>query len=47
MAQTEGVRMKSPSHPGGFMDREIIEPLGLTVTAVARVPGVTRAAAAE
>jgi addiction module HigA family antidote len=44
MAQTEDIRMKNPSHPGGFTYREIIEPLGLSVTAAARVLGVTRAA---
>lgn len=39
-----GVRMKSPSHPGGFLKTEIIEPLGLSVTAAAGVLGVTRPA---
>jgi len=38
-----GIRMKNPAHPGGFVKSEIIEPLGLTVTAAARVLGVTRA----
>jgi len=36
--------MKSPCHPGGFIKTEIIEPLGLSVTAAAVVLGVTRAA---
>lgn len=36
--------MHSPSHPGGFVKTEIIEPLGLTVTAAALVLGVTRPA---
>jgi len=36
--------MKNPAHPGGFMKTEIIEPLGLSVTAAAAVLGVTRAA---
>lgn len=36
--------MKSPAHPGGFIKNEIIEPLGLTVTAAAEALGVTRAA---
>ena len=44
MAQTDGIRMKNPSHPGGFMYREIIAPLGLSVTAAAEALGVTRAA---
>lgn len=38
-----GLRMKSPAHPGGFIKHEIIEPLGLSVTAAAEVLGVTRA----
>lgn len=36
--------MKKPVHPGGFVRHEIIEALGLTVTAAARALGVTRAA---
>ncbi len=44
MASTQGIRMKSPAHPGGFIKGEIIEPLGLTVTAGAEALGVTRAA---
>ena len=44
MTQAEGIRMKNPSHPGGFMYREMIEPLGLSVTAAARARGVTRPA---
>ena len=39
-----GIRMKSPSHLGGFLKTEIIEPLGLSVTAAAGVLGVTRPA---
>lgn len=38
-----GFRMKNPAHPGGFIKHEIIEPLGLSVTAAAEVLGVTRA----
>lgn len=38
-----GIRMKNPAHPGGFVKLEIIEPLGLSVTAAAQVLGVTRA----
>lgn len=39
-----GIRMKSPAHPGGFVRTEVLEPLGLTVTAAAEALGVTRAA---
>ena len=28
MAQTQGIRMKNPAHPGAFVKTEIIEPLG-------------------
>ena len=38
-----GYRMNNPAHPGGFLKTEIIEPLGLTVTAAAHALGVTRA----
>ncbi|HEY1245932.1 MAG TPA: HigA family addiction module antitoxin [Hyphomicrobiaceae bacterium] len=34
--------MKDPPHVGGFIRREIVEPLRLTVTDAARVLGVTR-----
>ena len=44
MTQTEGIRMKNPPHPGGFVKTEIIEPLGLSVTSAAHALGVTRAA---
>jgi antitoxin HigA-1 len=43
-AATEGIRMKNPAHPGGFVKTEIIEPLGLSVTGAADVLGITRAA---
>ena len=43
MSVTLGLRLKSPAHPGGFIKHEIIEPLGLSVTAAAEVLGVTRA----
>ncbi len=36
--------MKNPPHPGGLIRRQIIEPLGLSVTAVAAALGVTRQA---
>lgn len=37
-------RLKSPPHPGSFVRTEIIEPLGLSVTAGAAALGITRAA---
>jgi len=43
MKATAGIRVKNPAHPDGFVKSEIIEPLGLTVTAAAQVLGVTRA----
>jgi len=43
MAAIAGIRLKNPAHPGGFLKHEIIEPLGLSVTAAADVLGVTRA----
>ena len=43
MSASAGTRMKNPTHPGGFVKSEIIEPLGLTVTAAAQALGVTRA----
>ena len=39
-----GIRMKNPAHPGGFIRSEIIEPLGLSVTNAANALGVTRSA---
>lgn len=44
MEAAAGVRMKRPAHPGGFIRHEILEPLGLSVTAAAAALGVTRAA---
>jgi addiction module HigA family antidote len=38
------MRMLQPSHPGRFIRMEIIEPLGLSVSAAASVLGVTRPA---
>ena len=43
MSAFAGIRLKYPAHPGGFIKHEIIEPLGLSVTAAADVLGVTRA----
>lgn len=39
-----GIRMKNPAHPGGFLRSEIIEPLDLSVTDAAKALGVTRPA---
>ena len=44
MTQSNGIRMKSPAHPGGFIRTEIIEPLNLSITAAAVALGVTRPA---
>jgi len=43
MSTIAGICMKNPAHPGGFVKSEIIEPLGLSVTAAAQALGVTRA----
>ncbi len=42
MTVNTGIRLKTPSHPGGFIRHEIIEPLGLSVTGAAAALGVTR-----
>ncbi|WP_149541216.1 HigA family addiction module antitoxin [Siccirubricoccus phaeus] len=44
MSTTDGIRMKNPAHPGGFVKSEIVEPFGLSVTDAAKALGVTRAA---
>ena len=44
MSVMQGIRMKNPAHPGGFVKSEIIEALGLSVTEGAQVLGVTRPA---
>ena len=36
------MRMLNPPHPGAFVKTEVIEPLGLTVAAAAKVLGVSR-----
>ena len=41
---TQGLRMKNPAHPGGFVKSEIIEALDLSVTDAAQALGVTRPA---
>ena len=43
MTVSAGLRLKSPAHPGGFIRSEILEPIGLSVTAGATALGVTRA----
>jgi addiction module HigA family antidote len=39
--------MKTPPHPGGFVMRQCIAPLGLTVTDAAAALGVTRTTLSE
>lgn len=36
------IRMKNPSHPGAFAREMVLEPLGLNVSAAAKVLGITR-----
>ena len=44
MNAINGIRMKNPAHPGGFVKSEIIEALHLSVTDAAKALGVTRPA---
>lgn len=44
MTSTQGIRLKNPAHPGGFIKHEVIDPHGLSVTEAAKVLGVTRPA---
>jgi len=39
--------MKNPPHPGGFVLRRCIQPLGLTITDAAAALGVTRTTLSE
>jgi antitoxin HigA-1 len=39
--------MKNPPHPGGFVFRQCIEPLGLSITKAAAALGVTRTTLSE
>lgn len=39
--------MKNPPHPGSFVLRQCIEPMGLTITQVAAALGVTRTSLSE
>jgi antitoxin HigA-1 len=41
------MRMKNPPHPGGFVLRQRIEPLNLTITDAAAAFGVTRTMLSE
>ena len=44
MSQAQGIQMKHPVYPGGFVKSKIVEPLGLLVADVARALAVTRPA---
>ena len=44
MSAINGIRMKDPAHPGGFVKSEIVEALELSVTDAAKALGVTRPA---
>jgi addiction module HigA family antidote len=39
--------MKNPPHPGGFVLRQCIEPLGISITEAAAALGVTRTSLSE
>jgi addiction module HigA family antidote len=39
--------MKNPPHPGGFILRQCIQPLGLSITEAAAALGVTRTTLSE
>jgi antitoxin HigA-1 len=39
--------MKNPPHPGGFVLRQCIEPMGITITQAAAALGVTRTTLSE
>jgi addiction module HigA family antidote len=41
------MQMKNPPRPGGFVLRQCIEPLGLTITDAAAALGVTRTTLSE
>ena len=41
MNAVQGIRMKNPAHPGGFVKSEIIEALELSVTDAAKAFGVS------
>ena len=39
--------MHDPAHPGGYLKRQYLEPLGLSITAAAAALGVTRKTLSE
>ncbi|MDI9349660.1 MAG: HigA family addiction module antitoxin [Candidatus Symbiobacter sp.] len=43
-SETKGFVLDTPTHPGEFLTEEILAPLELSVTAAARILGVTRPA---
>jgi addiction module HigA family antidote len=45
--ELEIMPMKNPPHPGGFVLRQCIEPLGLSITDAAAALGVTRTTLSE
>jgi addiction module HigA family antidote len=47
LKEVETMPMKNPPHPGGFVLRQCIEPLGLTITDAAAALGVTRTTLSE
>lgn len=44
MPNQADVRLKEPTHPGGFVKHEVLKPHGLSVTDAAEALGVTRPA---
>jgi addiction module HigA family antidote len=44
MNETQGIRLKRPAHPGGFIRHEVFDPHGLSVKEAAKALGVTRPA---
>ena len=45
--RVKAMPMKNPPHPGGFILRQCIKPLGLTITQAAVALGVTRTTLSE
>jgi len=44
MTDKDELRLRKPTHPGGFVKHEVLQPLGLSVTEAANALGVTRPA---
>lgn len=44
MTDEDDLRLRKPTHPGGFVKHEVLQPLGLSVTEAADALGVTRPA---